>query len=257
MIPSTTFKFFANFLSTGAYAGTNPTLDNAPAGEQIVYSPIFDTLVADGLIPDLFSLAILRDVSGPSGYLSLGGLPPITFNETFISTPILITSIQDYPKTYDFYTINIDSVLLHGKPLPGSGGSGIQYIVDSGTTLNYFPTSVANAFNAAFEPPAVYSEDLGAYLVDCNAKKPALDILIGGTRFDTNPLDLILLAGTDENGNDYCISGVDDGGSDPTTDVYILGDTFQKNVVSVFDLGAAEMRFAAREHYPSNDPYKL
>ncbi len=94
-------------------------------------------------------------------------------------------------------------------------------------------------------------------MVDCNAKKPALDILIAGTRFDTNPLDLILLAGTDANGNNLCISGVDDGGSDPTADVYILGDTFQKSVVSVFDVGAAEMKFAAREHYPSNDPYKV
>jgi len=250
------FEILTDFHRTSAYAGTDPTLDNSPAGEQIVYSPIFHTMVTDGLVPDLFSLAILRDISGPSGYLSLGGLPPLTFNGTFTSTPILITHIDHYPVTYDFYTINVDSILLHGKPLPGSGGPSIQYIVDSGTTLNYFPTSVADAFNAAFDPPAVYSEDDGVYYVDCNAKKPALDILIAGTRFDTNPLDLILLAGTDENGNDICISGVDDGGSDPTEDVYILGDTFQKNVISVFDIGAAEMRFAAREHYPSNDPYK-
>lgn len=77
----------------------------------------------------LFSLAILRDVSGPSGYLTLGGLPPIDFVPDFTSTPILITSIQGYPSSYDFYTINIDGLKLNDKELTAAGGSGIQYIV--------------------------------------------------------------------------------------------------------------------------------
>ncbi|KAG0652392.1 putative aspartic-type endopeptidase [Hyphodiscus hymeniophilus] len=239
---------------TSAYAGTNPTLDNSPAGEQIVYNPIFTTMYKDGLIPPLFSLAILRDISGPSGYLALGGVPPVSFVQDFTSTPILITTIVGYPKAYDFYTININGVVLNGKTVKGSGGD-IQYIVDSGTTLNYFPTPVADAVNAAFVPPAVYDDDQGAYVVACKAKAPSLGITISGTTFWTNPLDMILLAGTDENGNDVCISGIDDGGDDPTEDVFILGDTFQKNVVSVFDVGAVELRFAAREFYPSNDPY--
>lgn len=81
----------------------------------------------EGLVDSYFSLAILRDVSGASGYLTLGGLPPITFNETFATTPILITSITGYPKAYDFYTIEVDSINLKGKAL--SGGSGAKYIV--------------------------------------------------------------------------------------------------------------------------------
>ena len=216
-----------NLCSTSAYAGTNPAVDNTAAGEQIVYSPIFTTLYKDHLIPPLFSLAILRDISGPSGYLALGGLPPIDFVPEFTSTPILITTIEGYPKTYDFYTININGVILDGKPVPSSGG-GIQYIVDSGTTLNYFPTPVADAVNAAFIPPAVYSDDEGAYVVDCKAKAPSLGITISGKTFWTNALDMILLAGTDEDGNDVCISGIDDGGDDLAGDVFILGDTFQK-----------------------------
>lgn len=240
--------------STSAYAGSNPSVDNTAAGKQIVYDPILTTLYKDGLIPPLFSLAISRDISGPSGYLALGGLPPVPFVPLFTSTPILITTIQGYPKTYDFYTININGVVLNGKSLPGSGGN-IQYIVDSGTTLNYFPTAVSNAVNAAFVPPAVYSDEEGAYVVDCKAKAPSMGIKISGTTFWTNHLDMILLAGTDANGTDICISGITDGGSDTASDLYILGDTFQKNVVSVFDVGAVEMRFAPREFYPSNDPY--
>jgi hypothetical protein len=234
-------------------------VDNTTAAEQIVYSPMLETLYKNGKIAPLFSLAILRDISGPSGYLALGGLPPVNFTEGFTSTPILITTIQGYPYTYDFYTINIEGATLNGKMISGSAsqqGQKIQYIVDSGTTLNYFPTPVANAINAAFNPPAIFSDDYGAYVVDCNATAPSMGINIGGTVFYHNKLDMILLAGTDDNGNEICISGVDDGGDDLATDVFILGDTFQKNVVTVFDIGAFEMRFAAREFYPSNDPVK-
>ncbi|KAJ5088737.1 acid protease [Penicillium angulare] len=222
---------------------------------QEEYNPIFTTMYKEGLIDSYFSLAILRDVSGAAGYLTLGGLPPIDFEETFTSTDILITSIEGYSKSYDFYTINIDDVTLNGKAVSGSGGSDIQYIVDSGTTLNYYPTSIADAVNAAFDPPATYSDDEGAYVVDCNATAPAHGITIGGTTFKINPLDMILYAGTDDEGNDVCISGIDDGGDDASEDLYILGDTFQKNVVTVFDVGAGELKFAPHEDYTSNDTY--
>lgn len=109
--------------------------------------------------------------------------------------------------------------------------------------------------NAAFNPPAVYNANDGAYIVDCNATAPVHGITINGNTFYINPLDMILFAGTDANGNDVCISGIDDGGSDTAADVYVLGDTFQKNVVTVFDVGAGELRFAPHENYSSNDQY--
>ncbi|KAJ6016079.1 hypothetical protein N7540_010670 [Penicillium herquei] len=228
---------------------------NEKTEDQEVYNPIFTTMYKEGLIDSYFSLAISRNVSGDAGYLTLGGLPPITFNETFTTTDILITSIEGYSKTYDFYSINIDAVTLNGKSLTAAGGSDIQYIVDSGTTLNYYPTSIANEVNNAFDPPAVYSDDEGAYIVDCDATPPTHGITIGGTTFTINPLDMILYAGTDDDGNDICISGIEDGGDDDSEDLFILGDTFQKNVVTVFDVGAVELKFAPHVDYESNDTY--
>lgn len=116
--------------------------------------------------------------------------------------------------------------------------------------MNYYPTSIANAINAAFSPAATYSDDEGAYVVDCDAVPPAHSITIGGTTFTINPLDMILYVD-----DDLCISGIDDGGDSTTEDLFILGDTFQKNVVSVFDVGAVEMKFAPNENYTSNDTY--
>lgn len=108
--------------STSAYStGKNSTLE--------VYNPIFTTMYKEGLVSSLFSLAISRNVSGPGGYLALGGLPSISFNQTFTTTPILITSVDGYSNSLDFYTINIDGVTLNGNAVNSSGGSDIQYIV--------------------------------------------------------------------------------------------------------------------------------
>lgn len=112
------------------------------------------------------------------------------------------------------------------------------YIVDSGTTLLYAASAVASAMNSAFSPPATL--DGGYYSVACNATAPKFGVAIHGTTFLINGTDLIL-----SNGDGTCTSGVQDGGSGP----YILGDVFMTNVVVIFDVGAAQLRFAAHESY--------
>ncbi|KAF4622704.1 hypothetical protein G7Y89_g14323 [Cudoniella acicularis] len=229
-----------------------PALTSAYKGStQEVYNPIFTTMYSKGLIAnDYFSLLIEHDTSGPSGYLAFGGVPDVAFTQNFTSTPIIITTITGYPDNYDFYTININSVEINGVAAASSGGSAVEYIVDSGTTLNYVPTSVATKINAAFSPAGTYSSSEGVYVVSCTATPPAISINIAGTLFPINPLDMILDAG-----DGTCISGFSDGGSSDTEDIFILGDTFQKNVVSLFDVGASTMQFAGREFYASDDTY--
>jgi aspergillopepsin I len=208
-------------------------------------------MYSKGLIAnEYFSLVIERQTSGPSGYLAFGGVPDIAFTQNFTSTPIIITTIEGYPDSYDFYTINIVSMELNGVAISNSGGSAVEYIVDSGTTLNYVPTSVANSINKAFSPAATYSSADGVYIVSCTTKAPAVSIDIAGTLFAINPLDMIL-----DTGDGICISGWMGGGSSNTEDVFILGDTFQKNVVTLFDVGAATLQFAGREFYASDDTY--
>lgn len=93
-------------------------------------------MYTDGLIDPLFSLVIERDVSGAAGYLALGGVPPVNFTQNFTSTPILVTTIEYYPESYDFYTIEIDGAVLDGESISGSGGE-VQYIVSLLRHHNY------------------------------------------------------------------------------------------------------------------------
>ncbi|TVY50709.1 putative aspartic-type endopeptidase, partial [Lachnellula cervina] len=255
--PDARIRIEANLSGTRAYAGTDPHNNTVHA----FYDPIFTTMYKQGLVAPMFSLAIERDLSGPAGYLALGGLPPVDFVEDFASTPIVITHLantQKFPVGYDFYSINLDSVVLDNVSLPSAAnGTAYSDLVDSGTTLNYFPAELADAVAAAYDPPATHqSDDDGIYYVDCDAKAPGLGLTIGGTTFWASPIDMIQGFGTDDDGNDIVFPVSIMKGPDPTTDKYILGCAFFKNVIAVFDVGAIEMRFAAREYYNSDNSGK-
>ena len=243
---------------TSAYKGTNPTLDSKAT--QAIYNPVFTNMYSEGNVAPLFSLAIDRGTSG--GIMAIGGLPPVLFSPFFASASFQLLTMTRFGTTspvdgipqYQFYTITVGGFSYEGSektewthgnwPNPlarPSDPSKVQLIVDSGTTLIYLPTGIANAVNALFVPPAVYDSNQGAYAVACSAKAPEFGVNIGKQIFYINVLDMIL-----SSGNGTCISGVNDAGSGGLS---ILGDVFLKNVLAVFDVGASEMRFAAREYY--------
>lgn len=68
---------------------------------------------------------------------------------------------------------------------------------------------------------------------------------LGGITLYADPRDLILPPYTFPNGTveSSCYTGVQPGG-----ELSILGDVWLKSVVAVFDVGAAEMRFAAHNY---------
>ncbi|KAJ5273725.1 hypothetical protein N7478_008850 [Penicillium angulare] len=234
-------------------AGVSTRATNKTTRKSKVYDPIFKSVYKQGLVDSYFSLAISGNLSGDAGYLTLGGLPPIDFNGTWASTDIIVTNVAGDEKGMDFYTINIDDLKMNGKALK-SGGKNNQYIFDSGTTLNYHTTAAANELSNAFHPKANRNDD-GRYEVDCNAKAPSHEVTIDGTAFTINPLDMILYNGEDDDGNTICQTGFVDNPESASEDVFILGDTFLKNFVAAFDIGASEMSFDPNEQYNNNDPY--
>lgn len=244
---------------TNAFNGTDPSADNVSSSTSILpYSSIINTIFfVENLTESLFSLALSRDPTnqfGFGGYLTIGGTPDTSapaVNATgdFAAVPIepLSAVFPQAPDEFAFYIITIDG-LVYGSFAPGSGESSVPFIVDSGTTLNYFPTADADQFNALFDPPAVYSADFGAYIVPCDATPPELGITIGGETFYHNPSDLVFNIGL----NDTCFSSVNDGGPAPNG-TFILGDPFLKNVLAVFDVGDAQMAFSSRVYYASGE----
>ena len=242
---------FAYGTLTSAYNGTDPTQD--ARGGTLMYNPLFVNMYNLSLVAPVFSLAIDRDPNN-GGVLALGGIPNVPHSPHWVSSPIQSVGVFIGTTTpaYEFYEIQTDGFAFSSSPstqfnpYPNSNprkrnlvASG-SIIVDSGTSLVYAPNNVAAGVAAAFYPPASYDSSTDAYFVSCTAQPPVFGVSIGKKIFYVNGLDMIVPSSEGQ-----CISGVQPNNGGLT----ILGDVWMKNVISVFDIGAEQMRFASREYY--------
>lgn len=242
---------FAYSTITSAYAGIDPSKDKK--GATLQYNTLFTNMWNLSLIPPVFSLVLDRDPN-LGGLLALGGIPDIPHSPIWVSTPIqsvgvfagTTTPAYEYYSIYsDGFAVSADASAIFG-PIDTENGSQTPLmengtvIVDSGTSLLYAPNDVADAVAEGFDPPASFNSDTGMYVVDCTATAPLFGSSVSGKIFFVNGADLLV-----PDGSGGCISGVQPNNGGLT----ILGDVWMKNVISVHDIGAQMMRFAAREFY--------
>lgn len=249
--------WFGDGSSSGLVGFAYRTLTSAYTGasgkrQSILYDPLFANMVSNAGIPSIFSIALDRDVE-VGGIMALGGIPDVPHSPYFASTPILPVGVNnsDGALVYQYYTIDIDGFAFSSdastlfnptsteNPRKKSlEGNGTDVIIDSGTSLCYVPDGIASSIAAAFLPPGEYDESVSSWYVDCAARAPIFGVSIAGKIFYVNSADMIVALG-----ENTCVMGVQPslGG------LNILGATFLKNVISVFDVGAEEMRFAARQ----------
>ncbi|RSL92078.1 hypothetical protein CDV31_015322 [Fusarium ambrosium] len=204
------------------------------------YTPWLTKAIAQGQMHPMFSVWLDRNSS--DGMLSWGGLPrPAAMRLGRLAiTDLIIAKLDDREKTAwkpSFYTIIPDGLTWGSRTDTGK----YPYIIDTATTMIHVPPPLAEAIAAAFEPQAVYLYQWGSYFVPCDSIAPNFAVNISGTSFWVNPADLIFKDLVDP-GTGYCATAITTGGSGP----YILGDVFLQNVLAVFDVGNAKMRFYAR-----------
>ncbi|KAF7548856.1 hypothetical protein G7Z17_g6797 [Cylindrodendrum hubeiense] len=238
---------------TSAHYGS--TLDNSSLLlNRAIYDPTFVSMYKNDLVDSWYSMAIERlpqNVStGPGGWLGLGELPPVAHSNDWAIAPIEVT--KGLPDVYTggidqitLMTLSVDSITWGSRSKTSSrttNSTSFQAVVDSGNQMNMVPQEVADEINAQFDPPAVYNEEAGIYVVDCNAKSPALGIEIDGHTFWHQSADMII----QDASTGFCYSSLNSPAVGSGVTLQFLGDAFLKNVVSVFDFGKDEMRFAAR-----------
>ncbi|KAF4498884.1 acid ase [Fusarium agapanthi] len=224
---------------TSAYLGDPNDTSDEFEWNNYPYSPWFTTAISKGAADPVFSVSIERNTS--DGVLAWGGLPPMPWGpKSFAATDLIIAKLVEREKTGwepSFYTIIPDG-LQWGST---TDTAKYPYIVDTGTTMMHIPPPLAEAIAKAFQPPATWMFEWSAYFVDCNAIPPHFAVIIKGVRLWINPADLIYQDFT-EPVTGKCAIAISTGGSGP----YILGDLFLQNVVAVFDVGGAEMRFYSK-----------
>ena len=229
-----------------AFPGGSATMAILGGGNSD-YSPIFTTMYKKGLVAPYFSLALNRQKEAP-GVLALGGLPeaPIKYNNTWAKSPMQYLTFDNKDPLkkpygdfdYRLYRLSIDGFAIGSAPV---NTKKTQVSVDSGTAAMLLPTDIAKAFNAQWSPPATLDRNAG-WVVPCNAKAPKFGVKIGGVMLWVDSEDLMTPHEPGVPGN-LCTSAVQSA-SFPGSGM--LGSTFLKSVVAVFDVGGAELRFASR-----------
>ncbi|KAJ7824846.1 acid protease [Mycena leptocephala] len=245
---------------TTVFNTTDPL--KASKANQIIYSPLFLSAVRQKKVKHpYFSIALDRgsfeqeqnDNFDPNlGFLSFGGIAPVPVLKNSVTVPIqgfaTTTQTGGLPgSNLFFYTVDVDSYTFPGSDKVVTANNNT--VLDTGTTVNFFPSPVAAAYAAQFSPPAVVDPDTGLYTVACNATVPDFAVTIGGKRFPIDKRDQILPTGTDANNNTVCITGTQDGGPDQPGTVFILGDVFLHNVVTTFNPVDGEVTLTQRAPY--------
>ncbi|KAI1403268.1 acid protease [Hypoxylon fuscum] len=225
---------------TSAYEGDDINDDNQYL--HVDYSPLFTSMVSDGLIEPYWAIALARNSS--LGSISVGGMPPVDLSKSdYDSTPILIAEIIDRDSTSrqpSFYTI-VPKGFHFGDT---TTTSEYPFILDTATSLIYLPMNVAEAVNAQFNPPARYIYDYDSYFVHCDAIPPTFGVQIEETTFWVNPKDLLNKEVKDPD-TGLCQTGISDGGNGP----FVLGAAFLTNVVVSMNIGTGHVEFWSHEFY--------
>ncbi|KAH7347967.1 aspartic peptidase domain-containing protein, partial [Pyrenochaeta sp. MPI-SDFR-AT-0127] len=237
---------------TSAHPGT--TLDNTTLlFNRAIYDPVFVSMYKEGLVEPWYSFALERPLknatTGPGGWLGLGQLPPVFHSNDWAIKPIEVTEslpeeLTGGVRQITLMTLTVDGITWGNASNNSSttNSTKFQAVVDTGNHMNLFPVAIAEAINNAFDPPGVFDEESHIYIVDCNATTPKLGVLLDGHTFWHQHQDDLIYRDT----SGSCYSSIAPTAESGGLALNFLGDAFLRNVVSVFDFGKNEMRFAAR-----------
>lgn len=177
----------------------------------------------------------------PGGVLTLGGTNSTFFQGNIDFQPFTLTG-----STGGFWLQNVASVSVDSKTVPI--GNSNSAAIDTGTTLIGAPTAAVNGIWGAVKGAVPLSGQMaGFFSFPCNAQL-AISISFGGPSWPISIEDLNL--GTVGAGNSQCLGAIFDielgtgPGQAAGTPTWIVGDTFLKNVYSVFRAQPPAVGFA-------------
>jgi cathepsin D len=213
-------------------------------------TPFWEALYnANDLAEPLFSFYLERYVNqanqisaAPGGVLTLGGT-----NSSLYNGSIEYLNLTG-PSSY--WLLTVSSVTVQGKTIPIDPLSGLAAI-DTGTTLIGAPTPIAASIWAQVPGSTELTGDWqGLYAFPCDTDVTVY-ISFGGTNWAISPLDMNLGTLNDtmignasaSSPSQMCAGGIFDIGIG-SAPAWIVGDTFLKNVYSVFRASPAAVGFA-------------
>lgn len=215
---------------------------------SFTYSNLPQLLKQSGFINKVVYSLFLNSLEASSGELLFGALDTSKYTGSLHTVPL----INIYSKYYDNPT-EFD-ITLQGSGYVSSSGNtktfSTQYLsalLDSGTTLTYLPTDLADMF--ASQVSAKWDSDLQYYTMTCPtdsvAQNSAFVFQFGGVNYYV-PLSNYILETSESN---TCVLGI----QPQTSQFCILGDNTLSALYLVYDLEDYEVSIAQANYGGSSD----
>lgn len=257
-----------------------PSLTQANSQGEGAYNPFVFNLAAQGIIKEPVFSVFLNSISetGWAGEIMLGGIDDSKYTGELNYLPVasLTAKASSSSSTnsssggnsgYYYWMVYGQGLGVKNSNTGNNPGWKLRevgaYILDTGTTLTYLPTSVASDIVAAFAGPDGFALDRqsGVFIVDCaTAKSPARFELVmsQSSKVSANPLVLSvpakeLVIPIDTSSADTantCMFGIAPlGGSGGIgANMYLIGDSVLRSAYMVFDMGQNRVGLAATKN---------
>lgn len=183
----------------------------------------------------------LNDLDASSGEILFGGVDTAKYSGDLQTVPMISQSGQYFQLLVALTGLSISGEASTSSELP------LAVLLDSGSTLTYLPTDMAEAlFN---EVNAVWVDNVGAAYAPCNLADSGrtLEFNFSGAVITVPFNELFIEAGTVngqelqlESGERACIFGISEVGDH----LAVLGDTFLRSAYVVYDLENNEVSLA-------------
>jgi len=188
-------------------------------------APFFQNAFSEGAVPkNAFSFKLAS--SGSSLYL--GGSDSKLYSGSIEYHPVADSG---------FWQAKGAKAIVNGKTV----GTGFDTVIDSGTTIMYGPPAAVKKFYAGVSGSKLYDSEQGIYTFPCNSV-PTVAFSWGGKSWSISSDNFNL--GPVTQGSSSCVGALS--GQDPGlgSTVWVLGDSFMKNVYTTFDFSQNAVGFA-------------
>jgi len=171
-------------------------------------------------------------LNGDRGMMTFGYINPDLYTGTLHKHDV----IED-----ERWMIQIDDVLVDGKPLHLCEKRRCRGLVDTGTSDFTMPSYAYEKFKEYVKLP---EDD-----TDCREydKLPRLTLVIGGIKYDLEKEDYVTKAKDEEDGKTYCSYGLQMFDFDPEDQLWLIGEIFLNKYYSVYDMDNKAVHIARRK----------